>query len=137
MEKVFIDTGFWISMIDSKDENHEMAKKIIPKFSNYILITSDFIIFETITYLNCSLKRHDLAIHFLDKMNSKYFNIVKVDELIKKESLELLKSHTDKDFSFTDCTSFVIMNQLKIQFYLGYDSHFSQKSFLPLVEEIK
>ncbi len=35
----------------------------------------------------------------------------------------------DKDFSFTDCTSFVVMKELRIQTALTADRHFSQAGF--------
>lgn len=35
----------------------------------------------------------------------------------------------DKDFSFTDCTSFVVMKELRIQRALTTDRHFSQAGF--------
>jgi len=63
---LFVDTGFWIALIDQRDQNHTIAKQSLkPLLNNYNICLSDFIIFETLTYLNCSLKRHDLAIHLI------------------------------------------------------------------------
>ena len=36
---------------------------------------------------------------------------------------------SDKDYSFTDCTSFVIMKELKIHMALTLDDHFQQAGF--------
>jgi predicted nucleic acid-binding protein len=33
---------------------------------------------------------------------------------------------TDKDFSFTDCTSFSIMSSLKLKSAFAFDKHFEQ-----------
>jgi predicted nucleic acid-binding protein len=36
------------------------------------------------------------------------------------------KRYTDKDFSFTDCTSFSIMRSLKLKSAFAFDKHFEQ-----------
>jgi uncharacterized protein len=38
----------------------------------------------------------------------------------------------DKDFSFTDCTSFVVMRDLKLREALTTDHHFAQAGFTVL-----
>jgi predicted nucleic acid-binding protein len=37
--------------------------------------------------------------------------------------------YRDKDFSFTDCTSFVVMQELKLREVLTTDRHFAQAGF--------
>ena len=37
--------------------------------------------------------------------------------------------YRDKDFSFTDCSSFVFMHELKIHYALTLDHHFRQMGF--------
>ena len=37
--------------------------------------------------------------------------------------------YRDKEFSFTDCTSFVVMRELKLREALTTDHHFAQISF--------
>jgi predicted nucleic acid-binding protein len=40
--------------------------------------------------------------------------------------------YRDKEFSFTDCTSFVVMRQLKLREVLTTDHHFAQAGFITL-----
>jgi predicted nucleic acid-binding protein len=42
---------------------------------------------------------------------------------------ELFFRYRDKEFSFTDCTSFVVMRQLRIREALTTDRHFVQAGF--------
>ncbi|OQX04625.1 MAG: hypothetical protein BWK80_53390 [Desulfobacteraceae bacterium IS3] len=70
-ESLIADTGFWIALFDGKDKNHFSAKAGLKfLFRNYQVCVSDFIIFETVTYLSCSVKRHDIAVRFLNKIRA-------------------------------------------------------------------
>jgi predicted nucleic acid-binding protein len=127
---VFIDTGFWIALFDKRDTNHPLAasslKSLLEKSHLYL---SDFIVFETVTYLNCSIKRHDLAVSFLDKIDVSTLTILPVDEFVKTQAKELFRKYSDKALSITDCTSFVLMLQNDIRLYAGFDNHFQQMGF--------
>ncbi len=128
-KRVFVDTGFWIALVDKRDQNHTIAKQSLKSLLNGCKIClSDFIIFETLTYLNCSLKRHDLAMLYLNKTESPGVHVFTVDETTKDKVIQKFKRYTDKDLSVTDCTSFVIMNA---------NSSANAKDLLEAVEEIR
>ncbi len=56
-EAIFVDTGFWIALIDKRDTYHLSAKSTLESLLKYYSVyLSDFVLFETITYLNCSIK---------------------------------------------------------------------------------
>jgi predicted nucleic acid-binding protein len=44
----------------------------------------------------------------------------------KDTAFTIFKRYTDKDFSFTDCTSFSIMRFLKLKRAFAFDKHFEQ-----------
>jgi predicted nucleic acid-binding protein len=134
---VFVDTGFWIALFDRLDINHPVAKNSLkPLLENYRLYLSDFIVFETITYLNCSLKRHDMAVRFLAKVQEPTLTTLVVDEVIKAQALESFQKYSDKDLSITDCTSFALMLQKSIQLYAGFDDHFQQVGFVSVLDHL-
>ena len=130
-EKIFIDTGFWIALFDKRDKYHSLAKKNIKSILNkYRIFLSDFILFETITYLNCSIKNHDLALKFLQKIESTpAIKVLEVDSIIKSKALEIFKKHDDQDFSFVDCTTFVFMKEYSLKKYAGFDKHFQTMGY--------
>lgn len=136
-EKVFIDSGFWIALLDQKDQNHLIAETSLhPLLKDYSIVLSDFIIFETLTYLNCSIKRHDLALSFLNKTESQGISVLIVDEMVKTEGIKWFKKYSDKYLSITDCTSFVLMEENQIRLYAGFDGHFRQMGFLDIITQI-
>jgi predicted nucleic acid-binding protein len=129
-ERVFVDSSFWIALLDSKDIHFESAKEIFSKLcGKYEAASSEFIVFETITYLNCSLKQHDLAVRFLESIHSSGMAIMPIDSNVRDNAIEMFKQYADKPFSFTDCTSFELMRREDIQLYAGFDKHFQQMGF--------
>ena len=46
---------------------------------------------------------------------------------------ELFQRQDDKQWSFTDCVSFALMDELKIQDSFTTDHHFTQAGFNPLL----
>ncbi len=97
-EPVFIDSSFWIALLDQKDQKHPIARDHLKSLlQNYRTCLSDFIVFETITYLNCSIKRHDLALTFLKKTESPGILLIIVDEIVKSKSVEWFKRYSGKD----------------------------------------
>ncbi len=134
-EAIFVDTGFWIALIDKRDTHHLSAKSALESLLRYYRVyLSDFVLFETITYLNCSIRRHDLAVRFLKKAKRPTLAMLVVDEIIKDEALNLFEKYSDKNLSITDCTSFVLMNHQSIQKYAGFDDHFLQMGFVCVTE---
>ena len=134
-EAIIVDTGYWIALFDRRDSNHAAAKrnnKII--LQSYRLYLTDFIIFETITYLNCSIDRHDLSLRFLEKTKESTLTVVPADDGVKKEALELFTRYSDKALSVTDFTGFVIMKEKGIQKYAGFDEHFKQMGYNSVLE---
>ena len=128
----FADTGFWIALFDARDEHHLQAKEGLRlAASGYRLALSDFVLYETITYLNCSVKRHDLAVNFIDSIGPAGLRMFQVDGTARAEALDLFIKYADKAFSFTDCTSFVIIRQQGIGEYFGFDDHFTQMGCRP------
>ncbi len=96
MKKIFVDTGFWIALFDDRDSLSSEAVMLFNRsFSNHSIVTSDLVIGETLTYLNCSLKRHDIATLFLKKLRSLPLTSMPVDVATKNEAYETLVKHAD------------------------------------------
>lgn len=45
---------------------------------------------------------------------------------------KIFEKYSDKDFSFTDCTSFIVMKMLEINEVFSFDKHFEQYGFIRL-----
>jgi predicted nucleic acid-binding protein len=128
---VFIDTSAWVAVETPKDKNYIRAENILKDLikNRYFFIMTDYIYDETITELMVNSGNED-AIKFGEKiLKSSIVEMVIIDKEDIKEALELKKKYKDKDFSFTDCTSFVIMKRLGITKAFSFDKHFEQAGF--------
>jgi hypothetical protein len=52
-----------------------------------------------------------------------------IDALRAEKARSLFFRHRDKNYSFTDCTSFVVMRELRLREALTTDRHFRQVGF--------
>ncbi len=55
---------------------------------------------------------------------------MQVSSEIEVKALAIFEKYDDKDFSFTDCVSFVVMRVMGIQEAFAFDEHFNQMRFI-------
>ncbi len=73
---------------------------------------------------------HRVAVAFGDWVQSeRRVQIVRVNEELWQAAWQLFKRYHDKKFSFTDCTSFVLMQRQGLVDVFGFDHHFEQIGF--------
>lgn len=131
MEKVFVDTSAWVGFFVKKDKNHEKAVSIFEKLkqSKIPIYTSDYIIDETITTIR-GRSSHSQSVIAGDSLStSKILSRVHISPQYFQRSWEFYKKYIDKEFSFTDCTSFTVMKDLNIRKAFCFDRNFEQAGF--------
>ena len=126
--RVFIDTGAFIALTDADDENHIAAKTFykdsIEKGTKFI--TTNFVVCETMNYLRAKVS-HNVSVIFWENLKkSGSFEIINITPLAENTAFSIFRQYADKDFSFTDCSSFSVMKSLKITNAFAFDRHFGQ-----------
>lgn len=132
MKPFFIDTSGWCAVYDKSDDHHQTAFSFWNKAAARIgtVYTSDYIIDETLTLLNVRIS-HAAAVEFgRIILGSKVIKIIPVTTPRWEEAWKLFAKCSEKDFSFTDCTSFILMNELNLKEALTFDKHFQQMGFI-------
>ena len=128
----FVDTGAFYASNDPSDQHYAQARKImeqVQRNTTLKLVTSNFVIDETITLFRMKLG-HNAAVKFGRHLReSKVVKVFYVNERIEERAWNIFEKYSDKDFSFTDCTSFAIMEFEKIRTVFTFDKHFSQYGF--------
>jgi len=128
---IFVDTGAWLALYDKDDHNHRIAKDTFRKIrdEHLPLFTSDYIFDETVTLIRHRVS-HSTARSFGNNiLESRIVRFVDVTREDRTKAWEIFSKYKDVGFSFTDCTSFVIMKRLKLETVLGFDSHFKIMGF--------
>lgn len=128
IEKIFVDTSALYAFINSRDPDHHKVKAYLDHYGSQ-LVTSNFIFDEIVTLVMARMG-HDKAV-FTGKtlMNPKVLIMMRVGVNDEMKAWDLFINRPDKTYSFTDCTSFVIMKRLGIDSSLTVDPHFRQEGF--------
>lgn len=124
MEKIMVDTSAVYALIDRSDDLHEKAKNLFKKLSekDVDLILTNFILAETHALI-LSRIGHELAREWLKNL---VWKIERVKEEDEKRAREIIIAYKDKSFSYTDATTFAVMERLKLNVALAFDNHFTQ-----------
>lgn len=138
MRIVFADIGYWVALLNPKDELHYKAQSISKSLNPVYIFTSEMVLTEV---LNDFSKRGDhfrkLAIDLIETLqNHPNTTVIPQNSEQFKQGLELYKRHTiDKAWSITDCVSFILMEERGIYEALAYDKHFEQAGFKALLRD--
>ena len=135
MRETFIDTSAWAAIEDANDANHERALEFKEEIGGKVrLITSSSILDETYTLLLMNIG-YTPTVQFKHNMDlmaaSGILIVVHVSEAIEQAAWEVFERfNVDKRWSFTDCTSKVIMEQRRSYEVFAFDRHFEQMGFI-------
>lgn len=123
--KIFVDTSAWYAIIDKNDQDHAVAVTKIQVLDRP-LVTSNYILDEILTLLKAKLGS-TIAIPFGQKLwDQEISTLVRITEEDEERAWGIFRQYKDKGFSFTDCTSFALMERLDINTVFAFDEHFIQ-----------
>jgi hypothetical protein len=122
---IFTDTSAWYAYIDKSDTEHAAAVKLVKNLDRP-LITSNYIFDEVLTLVKLRMGHH-VAINLGQKLlNQDIAGLVRLTKADEFRAWQIFVQYEDKGFSFTDCSSFAIMERLKINTAFVFDDHFIQ-----------
>jgi predicted nucleic acid-binding protein len=126
----FLDTSFLIALNAADDQYHKRAVdhwRLIGRTS--LLLTTTYIVDEVVTFFN-SRGRHERAVALGSLLiTSGWVELLHIDEDLFRAGWDYFVKHTDKQYSLTDCISFVVMNRMGLHEALTFDAHFEQAGF--------
>jgi len=94
-----------------------------------LFITTDYIADETLTLIRLRLSHAAAETWWRQVDGSARLRWESITPARTDKARSLFFRYQDKDFSFTDCTSFVVMRELKLREALTTDHHFAQIGF--------
>ena len=131
MKALFVDTAGWVACADSSDTVHRRSCTARDRAleTGVALVTTDFVVDETLTLLRLRLGHRAVEAWWnqVDRSTRLRWERITVERF--ERARVVFFRHKDKTFSFTDCTSFAVMQELKLTHALTTDRHFKQMGF--------
>jgi predicted nucleic acid-binding protein len=132
---IFIDTSYVLALIDRRDENHARAIQLVRKYDNASIIITDAVLLEIGAALARGFRQQ--AVQIIEQFQtSPNVEILYTSANSFEEAFQMFKKYQDKDWSLTDCLSFVVMRQHGIDQALSFDYHFQQAGFVALMRDV-
>ena len=122
---IFVDTGAWYASLVPTDPDHARAAEWLAA-NRSPLLTTDYVIDETLTLLRVRGERKRALL-----LGAKFFHdsLAEIHKITTSDltlAWKTFEQFDDKQWSFTDCTSKVVMEQLGINVAFAFDHHFQQ-----------
>lgn len=122
---IFVDTSAWYALFDKNDSDHASAVRFKESLT-HSLVTTNYVADEIITLVKVRLG-HRITVEIGEKLwDESLATLIQVTSMDEKMAWEIFVKHKDKGFSFTDCTSFAVMERLGINEAFAFDEHFEQ-----------
>ena len=132
MKPLFADTSFYVALLNPRDIMHVKALQVGDYFRRPVLPT-DFVLLELGNVLS-NVGQRSLFSKLADRLRSDpNVRIVAASRDLLDKGLRLFSRREDKEWSLTDCTSFVIMQEEDLTEALTTDHHFEQAGFTVLL----
>ncbi|HLY77515.1 MAG TPA: PIN domain-containing protein [Thermoplasmata archaeon] len=135
---IFIDTSAWYALLTEKDIHRPEAEEFFAEIGKGHFgapLTTDYVLDETFTLLR--LRGGVTAVRRLADLlrRSPTVRRVRISEAAFEAGLDMIVSHADKKWSFTDCTSFVTMRDAGVSRAFTLDRNFAEAGFEILPQE--
>jgi predicted nucleic acid-binding protein len=132
---VFVDTSGLYALVDKNDGHHATARQVVEKLvrAGRKLILTDYVIAETVNLAVARRGTH-VGLRVLDLIEQSVgIRIEWVETSRFDRTKAFVRKHADHLYSFTDCSSFVVMRDLRLRQALTTDGHFPEAGYEALL----
>lgn len=136
-ERAFVDTSFFISLVNQRDALHPRARSWAEKLmrERWELWTTEYVLIETGDGLSKLRFRKQATEILQTTLTTPWIKVVPGDTRLLKAAFDLYQRRADKEWGLTDCSSFVVMKRAKLTQALTCDRDFVQAGFRALLLE--
>ncbi len=135
--EVFLDTSFVVALAARTDENHGLALEVAQalKSSRTRIVTTQAVLLEIgNTFTKAPYRQAACSIR-ANLGSDPSVTILPVTDALLGRAWRLFDERADKEWSVTDCLSFVVMSDLGLNLALTADHHFKQAGFRAILRE--
>ena len=129
-EPVFVDASAWVAITNRTDRHHDEALRDYHRLlrSGTPFITSTWTAYEALSIVKTKLGYHQAERLWERMLRPAVVSLVKVNEKIEAEALQIFWRYHDKDWGVVDCASLRIMEETGCQQAFAFDRHFTEAS---------
>ena len=134
MNAVLADASFWMGLRHPRDQYHERAKRIARDLlSQKVTLVVTPLIFAEVhaTFSRIPLLRERVI---RDCWENPAVHIEDVSHADQLDAIELLRTYSDKEYSFCDACSFVVMERMGLRRAATFDGHFRQMGKFDVID---
>jgi hypothetical protein len=136
MNRVFADSFYFFALLNPKDTAHRSALEFSQQNQGPI-VTTAWVLTELADGLATSANRPAFS-RVVERIRANSDNeIVPPTEELLNRGIALYDARPDKQWSLTDCISFVVMQERKLSRALTGDHHFEQAGFEALLQQLQ
>lgn len=132
MKRVFADAYFFIALLNPRDNAHLRAIEI-EKVPGLQLITTRWILAEVADAMAAPASRVRASRFLALAKANPWLSILDGSDALFERGCDLYAKRPDKEWSLTDCISFVVMANEGLDEALTGDRHFEQAGFKALL----
>ena len=134
---IFADTSYLIALIDRRDHLHPHAVELAATLGSRTIVTTELVLIEWLNAFSRPgpLSRDAVLSAYHALARDRQVEVVNQSQRLFRAALIHFSRHSDKAWSLTDCTSFVVMQQRGIRDALTHDRHFVQAGFRALLRQ--
>lgn len=128
MKAAFADTSFYVALANPRDRCHEAALRASLLWED-VVVTTEYVLLELGNYFSSRSGRKIFVDLFQAVREDTQTEIISASPALFEEGVQAYSDRPDKQWSLTDCISFVVMNQRRITDTLTFDHHFEQAGY--------
>jgi len=127
----FADTAFWVALSLQRDQFHGRAMQWRDFLgqSGRRIVTTEAVLWEWLNALSGAKSRSIAAEGYRLVHADSQVEVVGFGPKVERAAVNLYRGRPDKDWSLTDCLSFVVMKDRGMTEALTADHHFEQAGF--------
>ena len=128
MKTAFVDTSFYVALVSSRDVLHDRAVQLADSYRGD-LVTTDYVLIEAGNFF-AKTENRNVFVNLLRALQAdSKTTILPGTRKYFLAGAARYGDRPDKDWSLTDCISFVVMEQLELADAFTADHHFEQAGF--------
>lgn len=132
MNAVFADTFFYLALLDDTEPDHKRA--LAESRVSRRIVTTEFVLLELGNACARAEDHADFLALVAGMIASPRVKIIPVSSELFNRGLARMRERSDKDWSLTDCISFIVMEDEAIHEAFRGDQHFEQAGFKALLK---